>query len=106
MFSDLPREVKIMDFSFNTEFLDDPVSKLINFNSVCGTIFDGKLNPQADGCLMILNGKCTSVVWNKKNFFLFDSHSRNRNCTTCPVSFTIFLKTNSIINYFIYNRFQ
>ena len=77
MFSDLPQENNIKDWFFSIKFLDDPKSKLVNCNSVAWTIFDKKIDPQADGFLMIIDEKCISVMWNKRNFFLFDSHSRD-----------------------------
>ena len=61
-FDNLPRTVTIMGFPFNIVLIDKPINKVINCNSVTGTIFDQKLNSVVDGFLMIINEKCISVT--------------------------------------------
>ena len=108
MFNELPRMLTINNCVFSVEFLADPESKLLNYKSVPGTIIDIKnVNSQADGFLLIINGKCVSVTWNKKNLFLFDSHSRNNLGKTCPEGTATLIKFSSkkALELFIISNF-
>ena len=106
MFSDLPREIELMRFKFLIEFLDHKVG-VINSNSLPGTILDMNSNPQSDGFLLIINEKCISVTWNKRNFFLFDSHSRNNRGITDGEGAASLIKFNSRkkLELFIFENF-
>lgn len=35
---------------------------------------------------------CISIVWTKKHYFLFDSHSKNENGETCPNGYSVLIK--------------
>ena len=95
MFSELPKEIKIGDFTFSIEFLDNPKSELINCHSLPGSIIEKSMNPLADGFLLQIDGKCVSVTWNKTHFFLFDSHSRNDQGITSPEGTATLMKFSS-----------
>ena len=72
MFNELPRQLSLVDFSFDIIFLDLESNLLKDFS--CNSF-------KSD---FRFDGKCISVMWNKKNNFLFDSHSRNGEGRTCP----------------------
>ena len=76
MLTNLPCEIEIMGMQFTIQYLDHKVG-VFNCNSLPGTILDRNMNPLSDGFLFLINGKCVSVTWNKKNLFLFDSDSRD-----------------------------
>ena len=65
------------------------------------------LNSLSDGFLLIINEKCVSVTWNKRSFFLFDSHSRNSKGKTGSEDAASLIKFNSkkSIELFIIENF-
>jgi len=75
MFSELPREIHIFETTMNLEFLENKFG-VLNYNSVCGTLFDRNLHSESDGVLILIKGICVSVTWNKRNFFLYDSQDK------------------------------
>jgi len=59
--------------------------------SQTGLIFNrNKPGSIADGALLILKGICISVIWPKKHYFLFDSHSKNGE--SCPDGYSILIR--------------
>ena len=78
----LPREIEIMNRSISVEFLGLK-SALIASKSHTGSIMDRDVDPRTNGFLFVVNEKCISVTWNKRFYFLFDSHSRNSQEKTC-----------------------
>ena len=72
----LPREIKLMNENVAIGFLGLKCA-LISSKSYIGSIIDKDLDLRADGFLFIINEKCVSVTWNKRFYFLFDSHSRD-----------------------------
>jgi len=60
--------------------------------SQTGLIFNrNKRDSTADGALLILKGICISVIWTKKHYFLFDSHSKNEKGESCPDGYSILI---------------
>jgi len=56
---------------------------LLSYNSVYGTLFDRNLHSESD------------VTWNKRNFFLYDSHSKNEQGESSPNGTATLIKFNS-----------
>ena len=94
MFNDLPREIELMGLQFYIQYLDHKVG-VLNCNSLPGTILDRDLNPLSDGFFLLINEKCVSVTWNKRSFFLFDSHSRDSTGKTNCEGAAYLIKFNS-----------
>jgi len=64
--------------------------------SQTGLIFNrNKPDSTADGALLLLKGICISVIWTKKHYFLFDSHSKNEKGESCPDGYSILIKFNN-----------
>jgi len=95
MFSELPREIHIFETTMNLEFLENKFG-VLNYNSVCGTLFDRNLHSESDGVLILIKGICVSVSWNKRNFFLYDSHSKDKQGESSPNGAATLIKFNSI----------
>ena len=60
-----------------------------------GTILDKNIDPNVTGFLLLIKEKCASVTWNKKSFFLFDSHGRDIQGKTSPDGTATLIKFNS-----------
>ena len=106
MFNELPRKINVMTHTFSIDFLDNH-SGLLNWRSVPGSIIGTNINPSADACLLIIEGKCISITWNKSYFFLFDSHSRNNLGKVCPngTSTLMKFKSRKSTDLFILNNY-
>ena len=48
------------------------------------------------GLLLLVRGLCVSVIWTKRDYYLFDSHSKNEKGESSPEGYSILLKFNSI----------
>ena len=69
----------------------------INSRSVPGSLLDQNVSSSdANGILLLLKGLCVSIIWTKRHYFLFDSHSKNEKGESIPEGFSILLKFNSI----------
>ena len=95
MFSELPREINILESKFYIEFLENDYG-LLHYYSVYGSLIDRKSLSISDGFLLIVNKKCISVMWNKRAFFLYDSHSKNNQGKSSPDGTATLIKFNSL----------
>ena len=43
-----------------------------------------------------MKGLCVSVVWTKRSYFLFDSHSKNEKGECSPEGYSTLMKFNSV----------
>jgi len=94
MFTDLPRKIELFDSRIDISFLQNHFG-IVNACSIPGSLFKKQSSSESDGLLLLIQGLCVSVVWTKKNFYLFDSHSKNEKGETCPDGSSVFLKFNS-----------
>ena len=94
MFSDLPREIFVLNSTFVFEFCENKYG-LLSYQSVCGSFINKKIQSDVDGFLLIIKGLCISVTWSKRFFFLYDSHSKDLLGKSSPDGTAIVLKFNS-----------
>ena len=57
--------------------------------------YDSNIN-NGNGFLLFIDGYTLSVIWNKANFFLFDSHSRNKDGQISENGTSVLLKFRSL----------
>ena len=92
MFSELPREIPLFKSAVRVDFMENKFG-FLNASSVPGSsLLDKQVSSESNGLLLLIKGLCISVVWTKKHFYLFDSHSKNEKGECCPEGFSIILK--------------
>ena len=92
MFSDLPLEIPLFQSRVQVEFKENKFGTINRGRHVPGLLLDKKVSSESDGLLLLIKSMCVSVVWSKRNFFLFDSHSKNEKGECCPNGFSTVLK--------------
>ena len=107
MFSDLPREIFVLNSTFVFEFFENKYG-LLSYQSVCGSFINKKIQSDVDGFLLIIKGLCISVTWSKRFFFLYDSHSKDLLGKSSPDGTAIVLKFNSkkVLETFLKKLFE
>jgi len=76
-------------------------------NSLHGLFFYHKLQSDSDEFLLIIKGTCIAVMLKKRNFFLFDSHSRNGKRESSPNGTSTLIKFSGkkVLKTFIKSNF-
>jgi len=82
LMSELPRQISLLESSFTVEYKENKFG-FIYCQSISGSFLDTNIPSDIDGLLILLKGLCISVTWNKRSYFLFDSHSKNENGECC-----------------------
>lgn len=77
MFSEPPDEIPLFESAVRVDFMENKLGFLNANSSVPGSLLDKQVSSESNGLLLLLKGLCISVVWTKKHFYLFDSHSKN-----------------------------
>ena len=96
MVPELPRQILLFESQIvQVEFKTNKFG-FLNSQSVSGSLLDRNVPSDANGILLLLKGLCVSIVWTKKHYFLFDSHSKNEKGECIPEGYSILLKFNSI----------
>ena len=96
MVPELPRQILLFESQIvQVEFKTNKFG-FLNSQSVPGSLLDRNVPSDANGLLLLLKGLCVSIVWTKKHYFLFDSHSKNEKGECIPEGYSILLKFNSI----------
>ena len=90
LFDELPRKISLFNIDIDVNFLNFNAGVLCG-NSLPGFLFNN-VPPNANGFLLILKHMCISVVWTKKHYFIFDSHSKDESGQTCPDGYSTLLK--------------
>ena len=75
MFNELPRKISLFNKNIDVNFLNINAD-VLRGDSLPGFFFID-VPPNANGFLLILKHMCISVVWTKKHYFIFVSHSKD-----------------------------
>ena len=78
MIPDLPNSLFLLKTNIRVEMLESTYGVISGCNQT-GLILprNQKVDYNAAGVLFILKGICISIIWTKKHYFIFDSHSKN-----------------------------
>ena len=94
--TELPHEISLFESFVSVNYLENKFG-FVGGHSVPGWLFNNIISPNASGLLLLMKGVCISVTWtrNKKDYFLFDSHSKNECGKCCPNGYSVLLKFQS-----------
>ena len=96
MFDELPRHFFLFESqAVHVVFKENKVGAL-NSQSVPGSILDRNVSSDSNGLLLLLDDKCLSILWTKRFYFLFDSHSKNEKGEINPEGYSILLKLSTL----------
>ena len=100
--SDLPNQIVTENGFINVTLLDNQTAFLTNDNrhNFMKTLLGN--HAIGDGLLFMTFGCTFSILWNKRNYFIFDSHSRGSEGTVVENGNSILLKFCSLLQLQIY----
>ena len=95
-FDDLPRTVDIDSDTFNIHMLRNEtglLNEIIRHNFLYSTLNESE---NGDGLIFITEGYTFSILWSKRNYFLFDPHSRDNLGAFSDNGSSVLLKFSSV----------
>ena len=106
MLTELPNNLCLLGSTLTVNYLENRFGFISSTSKTYRFLFKWIMT-KSNGLLFMMKGLCISIIWNKKNYFLFDSHSRNSLGQTSPDGSSILLKFSSRkqLEYHIINNY-